>query len=159
MRRCLPSSAKALVLCALVAAAALLAVGLWKTILVLEVSSPAVLASVRECDVFLLTYTHSMYHVPVTEKFWIEDGHFRLVHVMTQSDAVLAYLGLESKTKPNVDLKFTEFTIQAGSMGNHVLQFHNRRIPLATGQDRDGGIRVRLNRVPLLVYIAQLIRR
>ncbi len=157
MIRCPPSGAKALVLCALVAAAALLTVGFWKTILVIEISSPDVLAPVREGDLFMRTYTHSMYQVPVTEKFRIEGDQFRLVHVMTQSEAVLAYLGLESKTEPNVDRKFTEFTIRAASMGNHALSVHNRTILLTTGQGRDGGIRVRLIRIPLLVYLARVV--
>ena len=66
-------------------------------LLVVKIGSPEVMVPVSEGDVFFRTYMHSMYEVPVSEKFRIEDGHFRLVHVQTQSDAVLAYLGLGRK--------------------------------------------------------------
>ena len=71
--------------------------GLWKDLLVVKIGSPEVMVPVSEGDVFFHTYVHSMYQVPVSEKFRIEDGHFRLVHVQTQSDAVLALLGSRRK--------------------------------------------------------------
>jgi len=79
--------------------------------------------------------------------------------VQTQSDAVLAYLGIERKNEPNVDGKFKEFCIPAASIGNHVLRFHDRDIVLGTQEGRDGSIRVKLARVPLLTHFARLVWR
>jgi hypothetical protein len=153
------SGTRATLLLFLIVAAALLVVGISKTMLVLEVGSPSVIVPVSKGDVFVRTYMHSMYHVPVSEKFRIEDKYFRLVHVMTQSDAVLAYLGVEGKDEPNVDRQLREFTIPAASMGNHVIQVHDRNIPLGTHEDRGGKIHVKLIRMPLLVHFARLVWR
>ncbi len=151
--------AKALVLTLLILAAALLIAGLWKDLLVLQIGSPKILFPVSEGDVFVRIYTHSMYQTPVSEKFRVEDAQFRLFHVMTQSDAVLAYLGVEGKNEPNVDGTFREFTIPAASIGNHCLRVHDQDIPLVTCADPEGKISVKLLRVPLLVYFTRLIWR
>lgn len=150
---------KYLVLLPLFFVAALAALGLSKDHLVVKIGSPEVMVPVSEGDVFFRTYIHSMYQVPVSEKFRIEDGHLRLVHVQTQSDAVLAYLGIERKNEPNVDGKFREFSIPAASIGNHVLRFHDRDIPLGTHEGRNGSIHVKLARVPVLTYFARLVWR
>ncbi len=159
MKRRSARGTRALVLCPLILAAALLTVGLCKTLLVLEIGRPGFLVPVSEGDVFFRTYVHSMYRAPVTEKFRVEGGHFRLVHVMSQSDAVLEYLGLERKDEPNVDRQFTQFTIPAASIGNHMIRLHDRDIPLGTHEDTDGKIRVKLMRVSLLEYVARLVWR
>jgi hypothetical protein len=146
-------------LLALLFVVAFFAVGLCKQVLVVQVDGPNVLIPVSEGEVFFRSYTHSMYQVPVTEKFLIENGHFRLVHVRTQSDAVLAYLGLEGKNEPNADAKVKEFSIPAASIGNHVLRFPHRDLDLGTQEGRDGRIRVKLTRVSLFMYLACLFRR
>jgi hypothetical protein len=151
--------ARTLVLLLLSFAAALLAMGLWKDRLVVTVDSPKVMAPVSEGDVFFHTYMHSMYQAPVSEKFRIECGYFRLVHVQTQSDAVLAYLGLEGKNEPNAYGNFREFSVPAASIGDHVLRFRDRDIPLGTREGRDGSIHVELTRVPALAYFARLVWR
>jgi uncharacterized membrane protein len=148
-----------LVLVPLLLATALLMVGFCKSVLVLEIGGLGVGELVSPGDVFVVTYTHSMYQAPVHEKFKIEDRQFTLVHVMTQSDAALAYLGIEGKDEPNVNRSLTEFNIPAASMGNYVLKLHDRDIPLGTGAGRKGTIRVRLLRVPLIMYFARFIRR
>lgn len=150
---------RTLVLLLLSFAAALSAVGLWKDLLVVTIDSPNVMVPVSEGDVVFRTYMHSMYQVPVSEKFRIEYGHFKLVHVETQSDAVLAYLGLEGKNEPNAHGNFREFSVPAASIGDHVLRFHDRDIPLGTHEGPDGSIHVKLARVPLLAYFARLVWR
>lgn len=135
------------------------AVTLSKHLLVVQIEGPDVVVRVSEGEEFFRTYVQSMYEVPVTEKFRIEDGHFRLVHVQSQSDAVLAYLGIEGKNEPNADETLTEFSIAAASIGNHVLRFRDREILLGTGEIREGSIKVKLTRISLLTYFARLIWR
>lgn len=132
--------------------AALSIAGLWMDLLVVRIDSPEVVVAVSEGDIFYRTYVHSMYQVPVSEKFRIEGGYFRLVHVRTQSDAVLAYLGIEGKNELNADGKFREFSIPAASIGDHKLRLHDRDIPLGTHEGRDGNIHVQLTRVSLLDF-------
>jgi hypothetical protein len=151
--------AKYLVLAFLFVVAVLSGVGLWKHILVVRVSDPEVLVPVSVGDVFFRDYVQSMYHVPVSEKFRIEAEHFRLVHVQTQSEAVLVYLGIEGKDEPNVEGKFTEFSIPAASIGDHVLRFHDHSIALGTREDRDGSIKIELAKMPLWRYFAHVAWR
>jgi len=134
--------------------AALVVAGIGKKVLVLEIGDLGVLVPVRVGEVFFHSYTQSMYGVSVQEKFRIEDGCFRLVHVSTPSGAALAYLGIEKKDEPNVDETFREFTIPAASIGNHALRVHDKEFPLGTAAERDGRIRVRLVKMSLLAYVA-----
>ena len=150
---------KIVVLLASSLAAVLLAVGLGTDVLVVQIDSPEIMVPVSEGEEFCRTYINSMYQASVSEKFRIEDGHLRLVHVRTQSDAALAYLGIERKNEPNVDRKLREFSIPAASIGNHMLRFHDRDIPLGTREGRDGTIRVKLARIPLLTHFARLVWR
>ncbi len=151
--------ARTLILLLLFCIAALGAVALSKHLLVVQIDGLDVVVPVSEGEEFFRTYVHSMYEVPVTEKFRIEDGRFRLVHVQSQSDAVLAYLGIEGKDEPNADETLTEFSIAAASIGNHVLRFQDREISLGTGEVRDGSIKIKLTRISLLTYFARLIWR
>lgn len=151
--------AKALLLFLVILAVALLTVGLCKNLLLVQIDNPEVLARVSQGNVLVHTYMHSMYQVPVSEKFRIERGHFRLFHVKTDSYAALECLGLEEREEPNVYLAFTEFSIPAASIGNHTLRLHDRDIPLGTHQDKEGRIRVKLVEMPALVYIARLFWR
>ena len=137
----------------------LLAAGFPKHFVVLEIGPAEVVTPVSEGDVFVHTYVHSMYQVPVSEKFRIEDGTLRLVHVMTESEAVLEYLGVESKEEPNVDYTCNGFTILAASIGNHSLRVNDRDIPLGTHADTDGRIHVKLRRVAPPSYCAYMIWR
>ena len=148
-----------MIMCSLLAVVVLSVLWICQNQLVLEIGSPEVRVQVKEGDEFFRTYRHSMYEVPVSEKFRIENGYFRLVHVITQSDAVLAYLGLERKDEPNVDRMFTEFTIPAASVGNHVIRLHDREIPLEALHDQDGRIRVRLLRTRPQMSIANIVGR
>jgi len=143
----------------LAGAAALSMLSAGKSLLVLEIGGPEVRVPVSEGDEFFHTYRQSMYDVLVSEKFRIEDGYFRLVHVATQSDAVLWYLGIERKDEPNVDGIFTEFTVPAASIGNHMIRVHDREIRLDAVQNRDGKISVRLRRAPAFLSLANLIGR
>jgi hypothetical protein len=132
--------------------AALSIAGLWMDLLVVRIDSPEVAVAVSEGDILYRTYMHSMYEVPVSEKFRIEGGHFRLVHVHTQSEAVLAYLGIEGKDEPNAHGEFREFSIPAASIGDHRLRLHDCDIPLGTHECRDGNIHVQLARVSLIDF-------
>jgi hypothetical protein len=151
--------AKALVPVLLLLVTVMAMVGFWKSVLVLEIGGLGFEERVSPGDVFVHTYTHSMYDVPVLEKYRIEDGHFRLVHVTAQSDAALDYLGIDRKDEPNVNLKLREFNIPAASTGHHVIRLHDSDVPLGTGEGRDGTIRVELLKVPLVVYFSRLMWR
>ncbi|MEW6112885.1 MAG: hypothetical protein AB1664_12210 [Thermodesulfobacteriota bacterium] len=151
--------AKALLLFLAILAAALLTVGLCKNLLLVQIDNPEMLIWVSEGDVLVHTYMHSMYQVPVSERFRIERGHFMLFHVKTDSYAALEYLGLQRKDEPNVDEKFREFSIPSASIGNHALRLHDSDIPLGTHQDKEGSIRVKLVEMPALMYVASLLRR
>jgi hypothetical protein len=151
--------AKYLVLAFLFIVAALSGTGLCRHILVVRVSDPEVLVPVSVGDVFFRDYVQSMYQVPVSEKFRIEAEHFRLVHVQTRSEAVLVYLGIEGKDEPNVDGKFTEFSIPAASIGDHVLRFRDHSIVLGTHEGRDGSIKIGLAKMPLHRYFAHTVWR
>lgn len=142
----------------LVPATILLLAGLWQSLLVLDIGSEVELP-VSEGDVLVHKYVHSMYQVPVSEKFKIENGYLRLFHVMSTSDAALEYFGLLSRDEPNVDGKFREFTIPSASIGKHVIQVRDREIDLGTHEDRDGSIRVKLTRLPALIYVVRSIWR
>ena len=139
--------------------ACLLVLGFWKTVLILEIGAPELRLSVHQDDVIVCTYINSIYDVPVSEKLRIEDGHFRLFHVMTQSEAVLAFLGLERKDEPNADLEFKEFTVNAASLGHHVLRVHDRDIPLRSHSDQEGRIHVKLLKAALLTHLTRSVWR
>lgn len=137
----------------------LLALGLQTNLQVVEIgdSGPSLLA--RNGDLFCHEYTHSMYGVQVVEKFRIEDGHFRIFHVMTQSDAVLEYFGIEKRDKHNVDGTFQQFSIPAASIGKHILKLDSYELSLDKPEHKDGSIHVKLLQVPFWAYAARLIRR
>jgi len=107
---------------------------------------------VREGDAVCLSYTQSMYGVPVEERFRVESGRLFLFEIATTA-AALEYLGLERSGANNVDRFLTEFSIPAGSVGGHVLSAGSQRIALADVPAEDGRIRVRLTRKPLIVYL------
>ena len=138
--------------------ACLLALGFWKTVLLLEIGTSEFRLCVHPGDVVVCTYINSIYDVPVSEKLRVEDGHFKLFHVTTESDAVLAFLGLDRKDGSNVDLEFKEFTVNAASQGRHVLSVHGRDIPLKTHNDQ-ASIHVKLIKAPLVVHLTHLIWR
>jgi len=139
--------------------ACVLALGFWKTLLILEIGTPELRLPVHQDDVIVCTYINSIYEVPVSEKLRIEDGHFRLFHVTTQSDAVLAFLGLERKDEPNADLELKEFTVNAASLGHHVLRVNDRDIPLRPHRDQQGRIHVKLLKAPLLTHLTRSMWR
>jgi hypothetical protein len=107
---------------------------------------------IREGDIVCLSYTQSMYGVPVEERFRVEGGRLFLFEVATTA-AALEYLGLESSGANNVGRFLNEFSIPAGSVGGHILSAGGRRIALADVPAEDGRIRIRLTRQPLVVYL------
>jgi hypothetical protein len=110
---------------------------------------------VREGDTVCLSYTQSMYGVPVEERFRVEGGRLFLFEVATTA-AALEYLGLESSGADNVGRFLNDFSIPSGSVGGHILSAGGRRIALADVPAEDGRIRVRLTRRPLIVYLVLL---
>ncbi|MFH0824700.1 MAG: hypothetical protein V2B18_18250, partial [Pseudomonadota bacterium] len=129
------------------AAAALPAWGIYRDRPVLDIGNGRHLIPVSKGEIFRHSYVQSMYDVPVTEKFQIEDGYFRLIQVVTESDAVLVYLGLERGKEPNDAGRFVEFTIPLGSIGNHVISVPGRDIPLGTGENQTGSTSVKLRKM------------
>jgi len=159
MKRCSGFRTTIPALLLLVLLAALLLAGMGKKIQVLKIDDPNVALPVSHGDIFFHSYTNSMYGAPVQEKFRIEDGYFRLVHVMTSSAAVLEYLGIEGNDEPIADGTFSEFTIPAASVGNHAILARGTNVPLGTHEGRGGSVRVRILSIPLLAYLAHPVWR
>jgi hypothetical protein len=153
MKRLLRSPIAAAAALALILGTTILAVGLARPVLVLDVGDGLTSVRVSAGDVLTHTYRHSMYEVPVSEKIRIDDEGFRLFHVVTESDAALWYLGLEKRDEHNVDREFGEFTVPAASIGVHVIRLHDRDIPLGTGEGRAGKIRVKILKMPYVQYL------
>jgi hypothetical protein len=98
-----------------------------------------------------------MFGVPVEERLRVEAGRLVLFEVVS-SDAALEYLRIETKGPNNVKRILRDFSIPAGSMGDHVLCVGDRRIPLASVPVEDGRIHIRLTRPPLFTYLTHPLR-
>ncbi|MBI4962855.1 MAG: hypothetical protein HY913_06225 [Desulfomonile tiedjei] len=159
MKRRLGYGARAWVPYLLGVAAILLVVGPGQSLLIVDIGGRELALPVSEGDVFVHTYTHSMYDVPVSEKFRIEGDYLRLVQVTSLSEAALEYLGIERRDEFNVDLRCRGFTIPAGSIGNHVFQVRDREIDLGNPENREEAIQVKLVRVRALVYFVSALWR
>jgi hypothetical protein len=150
---------RVMLLCSSLSVVFLLALGLQTNIQVVEIGDSGPSLFVRNGDLFFHEYTHSMYGAQVVEKFRIEDGHFRIFHVMTQSDAVLEYFGIEKRGEHNVDGTFQQFSIPAASIGKHILKLYGYELSLDKPEHKHGPIHVKLLQVPFWAYAARLIRR
>jgi hypothetical protein len=153
MRFCRVKGTLVVVSLTVLAAAVLPAWGICRDRPVLEIGNGRHSIPVSKGEVFRHSYVQSMYDVPVTEKFQIEDGYFRLIQVVTDSDAVLAYLGLERGKEPNAAGRFVEFTVPLGSIGNHVISVSGRDIPLGTGENQTGSTTVKLRMMTWAEYL------
>jgi len=124
---------------------------------VLEVGRAGPRIRVGEGDRVCLHYTQSMYGVPVEERLRVEDGRLILFEVVS-SDAALEYLGIETRGPNNAMRILQEFSIAADSMGSHVLDVGERRIPLSSVPSDEGRVLVRLVRQPLFIYLIHYFR-
>jgi hypothetical protein len=125
--------------------------------LVLEIGGAGPRLWVHEGDLISLHYTQSMYGVPVVEHLRVEESRLVLFEVAS-SDAALEYFGIETKGPDNVRRVLQEFSIPADSVGNHVLDVGERRIPLSTVPSDEGSVLVRLVRQPLFIYLIHQLR-
>jgi len=125
--------------------------------LVLEIGGAGPRLWVHEGDLISLHYTQSMYGVPVAEHLRVEESRLVLFEVVS-SDAALEYFGIETKGPDNVRRVLQEFSIPADSVGNHVLDVGERRIPLSTVPSDEGSVLVRLVRQPLFIYLIHQLR-
>jgi hypothetical protein len=124
---------------------------------VLEVGSSGPFFWVREGDIVCLSYTQSMYGVPVEERFRVEGGHLVLFEVLS-TDAALEYLGIGTRGAGNANRVLREFSIPAGSLGDHLLTVGDLRISLKSVSADQGRIFIRLVRRPLLLYLIHHLR-
>jgi len=124
---------------------------------VVEVGRAGPRIRVKDGDPVCLHYTQSMYGVPVEERLRVEAGRLVLFEVVS-SDAALEYLGIETRGPNNARRILQEFSIPADSVGNHVLDVGDLRIPLPTVPSDEGRILVRLVRPPLFIYLIHSLR-
>jgi hypothetical protein len=138
--------------------AVIASIGMFRDIPVLEIAPPGLFVPVTQGDRLVHQYVHSMYRASVREIFTIENDCIELIHVMTPSDAVLEYFGIEKRGQHNAQGTFTGFTIPAASVGNHVIIVHDREIPLGTHPENLGSIRVRVVKLLYWRYLAHCLR-
>jgi hypothetical protein len=113
---------------------------------------------VKNGDTIALSYTHSMYKVPVIERFKVENGMLELFHVET-SDAALEYFGIEGKGINNVRTSVKEFTIPTVSVGHHLLSVSGKNILLGSIKTKDQKIQISLNKQSFASYLINSIWR
>jgi hypothetical protein len=135
-----------------------IAIGFVVRVQALQVGDSGPVFSVKEGEVFSLCYTQSMYNVPVTERFKVENGRFILFHVISR-DAALEYFGIERKDVNNVRRALVEFSIPQASVGKHALLIQKREIGLRDFAGQDELIRVRLEKIPIISYVAKRVWR
>lgn len=125
---------------------------------VLEIGEDSKPIRVRNRDIVVLQYTHSMYGVTVKERFIVKDGSLILYHVDT-NEAALEYFGIERKDKNNVRVDIKEFSIPKASIGNHTLFIRHMAIKIAQYNDLQGSIRIRLRQIPLMLFLISCVWR
>ncbi|MCX8111423.1 MAG: hypothetical protein N3D15_09285 [Syntrophorhabdaceae bacterium] len=128
------------------------------TIQVVEIGEKERLIRVRNEDVIILQYTHSMYGVQVREKFIVNGNSFILYHVDTDN-AALEYFGIEGKDKGNVRIHIKEFSIPKDSIGDHTLYIKNKALKIAQYNGRLGSINVKLRRIPIMIFLISCLWR
>ena len=134
------------------------AIGFVVRVQVLQVGDGGPGFRLAEGETFSLCYIQSMYGVPVTEKFRVEKGHLLLFHVIS-SDAALEYFGIERKEENNVRRTLVEFSIPRASVGKHVLTVRDREIRLGDLGGQGEPIRIRMARMPFIMYSATQVWR
>jgi hypothetical protein len=136
---------------------ALLLTGLLVEIQVLSIGAQGPIYKVSQGEVFSLEYVHSMYGVPVLERFRVEKESFTLFHVVS-SQAALEYFGIAGSAEPNVQRTLRGFSVPAGSVGSHRLRIGDREISLGTLKG-EGSVVIRLTRMSLFRYLVHRIWR
>jgi hypothetical protein len=118
---------------------------------IIEIGASGLSIPVKNGDVMTHTFIHSMYDVPVIERFRIENDGMHLFHVDSESGAALEYYGIENRHENNVSRRIQEFSIPVDSIGSHVLSIGNRHIFLSDLNEGGHSIRIRLTRLPAIV--------
>ena len=118
---------------------------------VIEIGESRRCIAVKTGDSMTHTFIHSMYDVPVFERFRIENDGMHLFHVDSESLAALEYYDIENRLENNVSRRIQEFSIPAESIGSHVLIIGNRQISLSGLKDGERSTPVRLTRRPAIV--------
>jgi hypothetical protein len=118
---------------------------------VIEIGGFALRYPVQYGDIVMHTFIHSMYEVPVIERFRIENGRMHLFHVDSESHAALEYYGIENRLENNVTRRIREFSIPVDSIGLHMLFIGNQAVSLSTVNSGTPSIRIRLIQQPAVV--------
>jgi len=135
------------------------AIGLVFHLQVVEVGDRGFSFRVNEGDIIAHQFTHSMYDVPVVERLRVKQGVLNLFHFTSPSDAALEYYMVEGRQEGNVNRDISEFRIPAGSNGGHVLKINDRLVPAGVLQAEKTCIRIRLARLPVIVYCVRSLRK
>jgi hypothetical protein len=125
---------------------------------VLKIGGSGFFFRVKNGNIISLKYMHSMYGVPVIERLRVENGRLELFHVKT-SDAALEYFGIQGKDENNVKNSLKEFTIPAGSVGQHTLTVHGQEIILSSIHTKDQKIHIYIIKQPLVSYCRDSVWR
>lgn len=123
---------------------------------VLAIGDAGYFFRVTNGDIVTLSYTHSMYNVPVIERLKVENGTLELFRVES-SDAALEYFGIEGKK--NVKISVKEFVIPAVSVGHHVLSVKGHDILLGNVKTKDQKIHVSIKKQSFASYFINSIWR
>lgn len=123
---------------------------------VVEVGENGICLLVKKGDIISHEFIHSMYDVPVVERFKVENGSLNLFHVDSPSDAALEYYMIEKRNEGNVNRAISEFCIPTSSIGKHILKINDKSISIATSQTGDRCVRIRLTWLPLVHIKAYL---
>lgn len=125
---------------------------------VLKIGDAGLFFIVENGDILTLSYTHSMYKVPVIERLKVENGVLELFHVET-SDAALEYFGIKGKDVNNVENHIKEFIIPAVSVGHHKLSVRGHDILLSDVKANDQKIHISIIKQSFASYFINSIWR
>jgi hypothetical protein len=142
----------------LFSAAALLIMGMNQNVMVIRINDSGPFFLVSEGDILSRSYTDSMYHERVTENFKVAGGKLKVESVVTESDAVRAYLGIGPSPKELPHQELEGFIIPAYSIGRHTLEFQDRMVELGMSGDCNGKIHIRLEEMNVFQYAALCLK-
>ncbi len=122
------------------------------TLIVLDIRGEKKLIPINEGDELTHSYVHSMYQVPVSEKFILRDGRLKLTRVDTPNVSVLEYFGLTDPDVEHLGLYFDSFTTPAASVGSHTVQIRNSEVDVGTAEGIEGKISLSVWKTNNLFY-------
>ncbi|MDQ1239269.1 MAG: hypothetical protein QG577_1454 [Thermodesulfobacteriota bacterium] len=140
------------------AVGALLIMGMNHKVPVIRINDAGPFFLVSEGDILSRSYTHSMYHERVTENFKVAGGKLKVESIVTESDAVRAYLGIGPSPEEVPHQELEGFIIPGSSTGRHALEFRGQIVELGMSGDCDGKIHIRLEEMNVFQYAALCLR-